>query len=53
MSTAMIIGWIALVASWIVPQFIKDKNTKYFVGAIIASFAAGVFLGDLIYTLIK
>jgi len=43
-----IIGWTALLASWIVPQFIKDKQRASFIGSALAAFATGLFVGALI-----
>jgi hypothetical protein len=53
MSVAFIIGWVALVSSWVVPSFIKNEDVKRFIGAILASFATGVFTGELVLNLIK
>jgi hypothetical protein len=43
-----IIGGTAIVLSLIVPYFIKNKQTGNFIGAILAAFACGLFLGELI-----
>ena len=53
MSVAFIIGWVALVASWVVPNFIKNGEMRRFIGGILASFATGIFTGELILNLIK
>jgi len=53
MSVAFIIGWVALVSSWVVPSFIKNENMRRFIGGILASFATGVFTGELVLNLIK
>jgi hypothetical protein len=42
------IGWVALIASWIVPQFIKEKQKAAFIGGALAAFATGLFVGALI-----
>jgi hypothetical protein len=43
-----IIGGTAIVLSLIVPYFIKNKRTGNFIGAVLAAFACGLFLGELI-----
>ena len=43
-----IIGGTAIVLSLIVPYFIKNKQTRNFIGAVLAAFACGLFLGELI-----
>ena len=48
MSTiGIIIGWTTLVASWVVPCFIRNEKTKHFVGVILSAAATGFFLGLL------
>lgn len=50
----MVIGWVFLVASWIVPAVMKkDNNDKHFVGAVLAAVACGVFVSNLIVQLMK
>lgn len=44
-----ILGYAALIASFIVPRFkFKDNRDKYFWGAILASFSMGVFIAIMI-----
>ena len=43
-----IIGWVALITSWVLPRFIKDKTDKSFWGASFSAFALGIFVGALI-----
>ena len=43
-----IIGFTVLTLSWILPHFIKDKQTGSFVGAVLAALACGLFVGELL-----
>ena len=43
-----LVGWTTLIASIIVPKFMKDKNRARFIGAGLAAFATGIFVGALI-----
>jgi hypothetical protein len=53
MELDFIVGWVLLIASWIVPVFIKDRRNKHVVGAIIAGVSTGVFLGHLLHVFFK
>ena len=48
METTFFIGWVFLIASWIVPSFIKDQVIKRFTGAVLAALATGIFIGHLL-----
>ena len=44
-----IIGYAALIASFILPQFkFKDDRAKYAIGLTLASFSLGVFIATMI-----
>jgi hypothetical protein len=44
-----IIGYAALIASFIVPRFkFKDDRAKYAIGLTLASFSLGVFITTMI-----
>jgi hypothetical protein len=44
-----IIGYAALIASFIVPRFkFKDDRAKYAIGLTLASFSLGVFIATMI-----
>lgn len=50
MEIAMIVGWVFLILSWIIPPFIKDvpikdASSRRFVGLMLATLASGIFLG--------
>lgn len=50
----MVIGWVFLVASWIVPAIMKkDNSDKHFVGAVLAAVACGIFVSNLVVQLMK
>ena len=53
MGLDFIVGWVLLIASWIIPMFIKDKQNKHFVGATLSGIATGVFLAHLLYVFFK
>ena len=48
METALIVGWVILISSWIVPSFIKDVLKKRFVGLSLSALATGIFIGHLL-----
>jgi hypothetical protein len=50
MEVAVIVGYILLVASWIVPAYIKDLENKRLMRMILSALAAGVFAGHLLTT---
>ena len=44
-----IIGYAALIASFIVPRFkFKDDRAKYAIGLTLASFSVGMFIATMI-----
>ena len=49
MEIALIVGWVTLISSWIIPSFIKDVpkdvSSRRFVGLVLATLALGIFLG--------
>jgi hypothetical protein len=48
MKIAMIVGWIFLISSWVVPSFIKDVSKKRLVGLGLSAIATGIFMGYLL-----
>lgn len=48
MKTAILVGWIFLILSWIIPQFIEDKDKKILIGIILSALALGIFIGHLL-----
>ena len=49
-----IIGWAFLIASWVVPYIMKkDSANKYFIGAVLAAVACGIFVSNAIVDLMK
>jgi hypothetical protein len=48
MNVTFIVGWIFLIASWVVPLFIKEKKDKHFTGIALSAIATGIFLGHLL-----
>lgn len=53
MTISFYVGWVFLLASWTVPSFIKNKDKRHFVGAVLAAFATGIFVCDLINNFTK
>lgn len=46
MATPIIVGWIFLVLSWIIPSFFKNDRTDGFIfGITSAAIGLGVFIG--------
>ena len=43
-----IIGWTALIISWVLPRLMEDKEKATFIGMGLAAFSCGLFLGALI-----
>ena len=39
-------AWSFLVASWVVPRFIKDNDKKSAFGLVTSSIALGIFIGS-------
>jgi hypothetical protein len=52
-SLCMAIGWVALVASWIIPWTMKNKKISRIVAMILSAFAVGIFIANGIYILFK
>jgi hypothetical protein len=48
MEMAIIVGWVFLISSWVVPSFIKDVSKKRFTGISLSAIALGVFIGHLL-----
>jgi hypothetical protein len=48
-----LIGWMALITSWVIEYFITDKQKARMVGLILSAFAVGVFLSNGIYLFMK
>jgi type III secretory pathway component EscT len=45
---AVIVGWVILISSWILPSFIKESSKKTFVGLSLSALATGIFIGHLL-----
>ena len=45
---AVIVGWLVLISSWIIPSFIKDSSKKTFVSLSLSALATGIFIGHLL-----
>jgi hypothetical protein len=48
MEMSIIVGWVFLISSWVVPYFIKDEAKKRFTGTTLSSIALGIFIGHLL-----
>lgn len=48
MEIAVIVGWLVLISSWILPSFIKDLSKKTFVSLSLSALATGIFIGHLL-----
>lgn len=48
MEISIIVGWIVLILSWIIPSFIKNLKTKRIVGCSLSALAVGIFVGHLL-----
>ncbi len=52
-SVLMIVGWVVLVASWVLPRMLcKDKTYKNMWSVMLASFALGIFVANMINQLL-
>jgi len=53
-SVIMLIGWVFLIASWVVPKLMnKESADRSFIGAILAAISCGVFIGGLVVQLMS
>ena len=43
-----IIGWTALITSWLIPHLMNNKQKARLIGIALSAFACGLFLGALI-----
>ena len=43
-----IIGWTALIVSWILPHLMENKEKATFIAMGLAAFSCGLFFGALI-----
>ena len=48
MELDLIIGWIFLVSSWILPHMAKEKYDKAAIGMSLSALSFGVFIGGLL-----
>jgi uncharacterized membrane protein YczE len=48
MEMSIIVGWVFLISSWVVPYFIKDVSKKRYTGTLLSAIALGIFLGHLL-----
>jgi uncharacterized membrane protein YczE len=44
----VIVGWVILISSWIIPSFIEDLFKKRLVGLLLTTLATGIFIGHLL-----
>ncbi len=44
----MIVGWVFLISSWVIPSFIRDASKKRFAGITLSAIALGIFIGHLL-----
>jgi hypothetical protein len=45
---AVIVGWLVLMSSWIIPSFIKESFKKTFVRISLSALATGIFIGHVL-----
>lgn len=48
MHISIIVAWLVLILSWILPPFIKDVSKKRLVGLSLSALATGIFIGILL-----
>lgn len=48
-----VIGWTVLIASWVSPYFIQDKQKARLVGLILSALATGMFISNGIWIFTK
>ena len=48
MTVSFFVGCWILIASWVVPKFIKNQEIKTIVGVVLSAIATGIFVGHLI-----
>jgi hypothetical protein len=48
-----LIGWMALITSWVIEYFITDKRKARLVGMVLSAFAVGVFVANGICMFVK
>lgn len=48
MAVSFFVGWAILIASWVVPAFIKEEKNKSAIGLILSALATGIFVGHLV-----
>jgi hypothetical protein len=48
MEIAVIVGWLVLISSWIIPSFIKESLKKTFVRISLSALATGIFIGHVL-----
>jgi uncharacterized membrane protein YczE len=45
---AVIVGWVILISSWIIPSFIENLFKKRLVFLLLTTLATGIFIGHLL-----
>jgi hypothetical protein len=50
---ASIVGWVILIASWVVPTLYEDKTKGQRIGFNLALLSSGIFIGALLYHFFK
>ena len=48
MVISIIVGWVFLISSLVVPYFIKDVSKKRLTGITLSAIALGIFIGHLL-----
>jgi hypothetical protein len=48
MEIAVIVGWLVLISSLLIPPFIKESSKKTLVGLSLSALATGIFIGHLL-----
>jgi hypothetical protein len=49
----MIVGWLPLLISWMVPKFVKDEVDKAFICGSLSAFSVGVFVANGIIVMME
>ena len=49
----MIVGWLPLLISWMVPKFVKDEFDKAYICGSLSAFSVGVFVAGIIIVMMK
>lgn len=47
MSPLMLVGWVILISSWVIPYLIEDLRKKRIVGLTLSAIATIIFIVEL------